>query len=381
MNAGKWALLALGCVWTAQAAPALADTLIDNVRGISFDTEGRAERFTGLVIGQDGRIAQVLGLYDARPARPQYAVNGKGAVLIPGLVISHMRVMDIALAAITAPEAMGRPLPPPRPEDRDLALAVLQPQLLARGITTVGDMGTTIEDWQSYRRAGDAGRLSLRLIGYAAGTANMVLIGGPGPSPWLYEGRLRLAGLYINADVAPPVRPNPIQLKNMMSRAAMDRFQVVVRLAPPAQPIPLAAKPVQPAKAHLAKPQPAKAKPAPVLQREDVAAAIAELSQTYQGDRRWRVQDGAEPGLSLPEPLAQLAEGNRAAQLASLTAAAAYDLFGETQFGQIAVGRWADFVLLDADPLGHANPKVLESWVGGRRAYAAGDTPPVPNKP
>ena len=71
MNAGKWALLALGCVWTAQAAPALADTLIDNVRGISFDTEGRAERFTGLVIGQDGRIAQVLGLYDARPARPR----------------------------------------------------------------------------------------------------------------------------------------------------------------------------------------------------------------------------------------------------------------------------------------------------------------------
>ena len=174
---GKAAVWALAAGLAAWATPGWADTLIDNVRGVSFDTQGHMERFTGIVIGNDGHVAQVLRAYDLPATKVQYAVDAKGAALIPGLVVGHMHLMASALAAITPPEATGHPLPPPRPEDRDLALATIQPRLLARGITAVADMGTTIEDWQTYRRAGDVGRLAIRIVGYAAGTGNMVLIG------------------------------------------------------------------------------------------------------------------------------------------------------------------------------------------------------------
>ncbi len=39
--------------------------------------------------------------------------------------------------------------------------------LLKRGVTAVADMGIGIEDWQSYRRAGDAGNLRIRIMAYA----------------------------------------------------------------------------------------------------------------------------------------------------------------------------------------------------------------------
>ena len=341
----------------ALPAPACADTLVDHVNGITLDTEGHFERFTGLVITADGHIGQILRAYDVRPTKVQYAVDGKGAALIPGLVIGHIHLMEQALAAITPPTAAGRPLPPPRPEDRDLALATLQPMLLARGITAVADMGTTIEDWQSYRRAGDSGRLTIRIVGYAAGTANMALIGGPGPTPWLYEARLRLAGLYLDADAARPDRPNPIQLKNMISRAAIDHFQVAVRL----EPIIIAGI----------------GDALPPERFGEVTKAIAELSETYKGDRRWRIET-VPAHLPLPDPLAHLPETVRPITLASYTADAAQNLFAEAQFGRIAPGLWADFVLLDADPLAinAPAPHVLESWVGGHRVYAAGEKAP-----
>ena len=44
-----WALLALF------PTPALADTLIDNVNGITVDRNGTVTRFGALVIGDDGR--------------------------------------------------------------------------------------------------------------------------------------------------------------------------------------------------------------------------------------------------------------------------------------------------------------------------------------
>ena len=48
-------------------------------------------------------------------------------------------------------------VPIPRPAERDLALSKAQELLLSHGVTGTADMGTTIEDWQTYRRAGDAG--------------------------------------------------------------------------------------------------------------------------------------------------------------------------------------------------------------------------------
>ncbi|RVU07640.1 hypothetical protein EOE18_00685 [Novosphingobium umbonatum] len=325
------------------AHPAAADTLVDHVHGRTLDAQGHVERFTGMVIAPDGRVARLLHEGEERPTRPDYVLDGHDAALIPGLVVSHLRLMPLALDSIAPPQAK-RPLPPPRPEDRDLALASIQPRLLAQGITAVADMGTTIEDWQTYRRAGDLGQLNIRIVSFADSIANMVLIAGSGPTPWLYEDRLRLNGLLVDTGGSP--KPSIIQIKNRISRAGMDHFQVVVRL-----------EPVTPSRT------------------DEVTKAMAELAETYQGDRRWTVAT-APASLPLPTPLAGLPATVRTQTLDSYGPAAAQGLFAETRFGRVAKGFWADFVLLDADPLdvNALAPRPLSTWIAGRMVWQA-ETP------
>ena len=505
--------------------PVLADTLIDNVEGIAVGPDGRTERLSGLVIGNDGRIVQVLHRGEARPGRVDFMMDGKGRVLLPGLVDGHAEVMTVGFAALTldlsaaksldeakariaaysaahgdrawiigrgwddagwglgrlpgaadlAGLAEGRPVwlvradgrvgwanaaalgaagitagtrdpaggriergaavklaarkgavavsrpgaptgalveaamglveravPAPRPEDRDLAFAKAQEVFLKRGVTAVSAFGVTIEDWQAFRRAGDAGSLRLRVVGYAAGTEAMSLIGGPGPTPWLYEDRLRLNGVGLVLDgaavtgfawaKAPGVtdggRIGATQLRNLMSRAAIDRFQVAVE-------------------AH------GDGAVGAVLD------AVEELGATYKGDRRWRIEGADTPGADGAARMAALgvtatlmpggmgaaagllrggvkigfgsgAGGSGANVFAGLAGVgmpreqvlagwgdgAARAAMAEGRFGRLAVGQRADFVLLDRDPLmadGAAlgETKVLETWVGGRRVWAA----------
>lgn len=369
----------------AGAAPALADTLVDNVDGLTLDANGQVRRFTGLVIADDGRVAQVLDRGDRRPARPDYRVDGRGQVLMPGFIDAHGHVMGLGFramlldlsatrslaeaqeairayaaanpglpwimgqgwnqeawglgrfptaadldavvpdrpvwltrvdghagwansraltaagvtAATRAPAggrietAGGRPTglfidnamalidahrPAPLPRDRDRALALAQETLLAAGITTVADMGTSIEDWQAYRRAGDTGALRIRIIGYAAGTDQMALIAGSGPTPWLYEDRLRLVGVKLLLDGAlgsrgawllQPYADAPGQrglalisesaLRNRMVRAAMDGFQVAVHAIGDAA-------------------------------NRELLGAIDDVAASFPGDRRWRIE-------------------------------------------------------------------------------------------
>ena len=425
----------------AMAAPAGADTLIDNVNGLTFDAEGRVESFTGVLVGDDGRVEQVLRRGDKRPGYVDYRMDGKGRVLLPGLIDSHLPLMKFGLALLTETEAL--PEAQPRPEDRDLALAKAQYALLAQGITTVADMGTTIEDWQAYRRAGDAGQLRLRIAGYADGADAMILIGGPGPTPWLYEDRLRLVGVRLVLDggldrrealLKAPYADGPAkgavprlsetQLKNLMSRAAMDDFQVAVQAS--------GDKAVA-----------------------DTLAAIEDLSITYKGERRWRIEratvvdpadfarfgatgtiasmqpraaiDGAGAAARLGparlagvEAWASLAAGGarlvfgsdarlaplrpfaamagaitrqgadgqplegwqpqerlrREPALAAWTVEGARALFAEGRIGRIARGMHGDFVLVDRDPLLASTDelratRVVQTWIGGKLAWQA----------
>lgn len=447
--------MALALLLALVPAAASADVLVDNVDGLTLDAQGRVERFTGLLVGDDGRIEQVLHRGEKRPGKVDYLVDGKGRVLIPGLIDSHVRLMDLGFSLFTrapvdpARADAARP-GQPRPEDRDQALAEAQQALLARGVTTVADMGTTIEDWQAYRRAGDLGTLRLRIVAYAAGVDAMVLIGGPGPTPWLYADRLRLSGLYLALDGAlasraaalkapyadaptlrAALRLNETQLKNLMSRAAMDRFQVAVD-------------------AHGDKAV------------AGVLDAIGELAETYKGERRWRIEGaeaidpadlariaasgaifalqpqalspaeaearlgparlaGAQAWKSLADaggkglafgsgapdraadPLAGMATAitrqdaagqpfggwqaqerlTREAALAAYTTEAARAAFAEGRIGRLAKGQRADFLLVDADPL-LASPtdlrgiRVLQTWVGGALAWQAGNAAAKP---
>jgi predicted amidohydrolase YtcJ len=344
-----------------------------------------------------------------------------------------------------ATQLVDRVVPAPRPEDRDLAFDTAQRLLAARGLTAVADMGTSIEDWQAFRRAGDLGRLSIRIMSYALGLDNLTLIGGSGPGPWLYGDRLHLNGLKLYADGAlgsrgallkAPYADAPqtrgiarlgeTQLKNLMSRAAMDKFQVAVHAIGDAA-------------------------------NAEVLDAVEELSATYKGDRRWRIEHaqivdpvdiprfgrlgvipsmqpihqvsdmhmaearlgpgrlagayawksiaaggarlafGSDAPVELPDPFAGMAAAttredaagqpfggwqpqeriDRAAALAGYTVGAAYAGFAEDRFGRLAPGLAADFVLTDADPLLAApaalrRARVLETWVGGVRVFEAG---------
>ena len=177
-----------------------------------------------------------------------------------------------------ASELVGKFVPVPRPAERDLALAEAQKKLLSQGITAIADMGTTIEDWQSYRRAGDAGWLSIRIFGYAGGIDNMVAIAGPRPTPWLYDDKLRLGGVKLYLDGAlgsrgawlkRPYTDAPGQtglqflasaeIRNLMVRASMDGFQTAIHAIGDAA-------------------------------NAEVIGAIEELAETYPKDRRWRIE-------------------------------------------------------------------------------------------
>lgn len=546
--------LAAALAALALPLPAHADTLIDNVEGLTLDDKGAAQRFTGVLIGNDGRIAQVFLRGDKRPAKVDYRLDGEGKVLLPGMIDAHLHVMGVGFGALTldlsmtrslaeaqariaayaaahpdrkwiigrgwnqevwglgrfptaaeldaavadrpvwldrvdghagwansaalaaagvtaatkdpaggrierllpgakpagvlvdtASELVSRAVPPPRPEDRDLALQEAQSRLLARGVTAVADMGTSIEDWQAFRRAGDAGTLRLRIMAYAMGIEAMELIGGPGPSPWLYDDRLRLNGVKLYVDGAlgsrgallkAPYADAPgtrglaitasVPLRNMMSRAAIDGFQVAVHAIGDAA-------------------------------NADVLAAIDELSATYKGDRRWRIEHaqvadpadiarfgqhgtiasmqpvhqtsdrtmaearlgparlagayawksiaatgarvafGSDAPVEAPEPFVGMAAAisrtgadgqpfggwqpqervGRETAMAGYTVNAAYAGFAEGRFGRISVGQRADLILVDRDPMlatpdELAKTQVIETWVGGQRVWRKG---------
>ena len=69
---------------------------------------------------------------------------------------------------------------------------------------------------------------------------------------------------------------------------------------------------------------------------------------------------------------------SRAEALHSFTLAAAYAAHQEDRFGSLEPGKWADFIVIDRDyfeiPASEIDDiRVLQTWVGGERVYAAAD--------
>jgi predicted amidohydrolase YtcJ len=544
-----WVGAVAAALLCAQAA--IADVLVDNVNGYTLGANGSLIRFTGLVIGDDGTVKDLVNQRDRRSDRTTYRVDGKGRTLIPGFVDAHGRVMELgyralqldlsgaatleeALAKIAAYAAANptprwivgsgwdeekwhlgrnptaadldaivpdRPVwieridgqagwanglamreagvgpasvapaggrieksgrqpsglfvqtamalvrgivPPPVPLVQDKAFGEAQERLLANGITSIHDMGTSTQDWLVMRRAGDRGGLSLRVVAYADGVDTALAIGGTNPTPWLYDHRLRLQGIRLAADGglgtrgawlkadyrdAPGNKGLPAygdaMIRNLMSRGAMDRFQLAVSATGDA------------ATAQL-------------------LGAIDELAATYTGDRRWRIERvrivdatdmpalgrhgtiasmqpaqalsewqgvaprlgpdrlaGVEAAASMlankvplafgsglpagdPNPFHGLAaamtrqdaesqppEGWIAEQrltllqaFAGYTTGAAYAAFEETKVGSLERGRMADFLLIDRDIFAEPESaakmrgaRVLETYVGGRKVW------------
>jgi predicted amidohydrolase YtcJ len=282
------------------ASPAWCSTLIDHANGIQADAKGRLQHFTGLLVGDDGKVVRVLRTGQARP-KAATVIDAQGHTLLPGLIDAHGHVMDLGMAALTvqltgtssvadlrqrlrnyaeahprdawisgfgwnqelwpdkrfptaadldavvpdrpvvlervdghavvansaamraagvtaettappggrienglfvdaARQLISKAIPPRTPEQADEALAKAQEQLLSVGITSVGSMSTSLADWETFRRAGENGKLQVRLISYIYGPDALEAV--PKPTPWLYDDRLRAVGVKLFADGA-----------------------------------------------------------------------------------------------------------------------------------------------------------------------------------
>ena len=93
--------LALAALISATAASASADTLVDNVQGITINADGKVERFIALVIADDGKVRATLNTGDVQPEGIDFRVDGEGRVMLPGMIDSHVHVMGIGFGLLT----------------------------------------------------------------------------------------------------------------------------------------------------------------------------------------------------------------------------------------------------------------------------------------
>jgi predicted amidohydrolase YtcJ len=406
-----------------------------------FPTAGDLDPFTGdrpaLLERVDGHA--VLANTAAMKAA---GVTARSADPAGGRIERDAKGNPTGLFVDAARALVEKAAPPPLPRERDAAIAKAQELLIADGVTATCDMGTTVEDWESMRRLGDSGRMRMRIVSYGSGIDATLTTAGSQPTQWLYDGRLRMVGVKLYADGAlgsrgawlkqpyadmPSTRGlqfmDDAKLKNLMSRAAMDGFQVAVHAIGDAA-------------------------------NAQVLDAIEELAATYGGDRRWRIEHaqivdpldlprfarngtiasmqpthatsdhlmapkrlgparlkgayawktmldehvplafgsdypvedpnpfpgmadaitredaaGDPPGGFLPEQKISLTQA-----FAAFTTGAAFAAKAEDRIGSLEPGHYADFILLDRDPF-QADPKslrdtkVLETWIGGVRAW------------
>jgi predicted amidohydrolase YtcJ len=358
------------------ASPAYCDTLIDHANGVQADASGRIEHFTGLLIGDDGRVVRLLQAGDPRP-HANTTIDARGHTLLPGLIDAHGHVVDLGFYALRLnvtgstsladlqqrlrayaaahPDAKwilgggwnqelwpdkrfptaadldavvpDRPVvlervdghavvansaamkaagvtaetkappggeihdglfvdharalieasvPRPSPAEVDQALQKAQDILLGFGVTGVGSMSTSRSDWEAFRRAGEAGRLQVRLMSYLIGDDALQLV--PHPTPWLYGDRLRAVGVKFFADGAlgsrgawlkRPYADKPdtrglqfhtdAEILSLTDRAAAAGFQIATHAIGDAA-------------------------------NAQMISTYEQLNRKYPGDRRWRIE-------------------------------------------------------------------------------------------
>ena len=296
----KTSLIALTALLAA--SPATADTLVDHANIVQVGADGKLQHFTGVLIGDDGRVKRLLRGEKMKLANTK-VVDAGGRTMLPGLIDAHGHVMGLGFAALqldltgskslaelqqrlaayaranpgggwirgggwnqemwadkkfptsadldavvsdrpvwldrvdghaavgnkaalaaagitaaTPSPADGRienglfvdramglvesKIPAPSDAMLDAALAKAQQAMLSNGLTGAADMGTDAGGWAAMNRAGVAGTLKVRIMSYASGIPGMKAINGGKPSGWLYDGRLRVAGVKLYADGA-----------------------------------------------------------------------------------------------------------------------------------------------------------------------------------
>ena len=291
-------LIALAAAFAASTAS--ASTLIEHANGIEVDASGHIRHFTGVLIGDDGKVVRLLQPGDPLP-KAASRVDVHGQTLMPGFIDAHGHVLDLGFAALRLdltgsaslaevqqrlrdyaaanPDAAwivgfgwnqelwpdkkfptagdldsvvsDRPVvlervdghavvansaamkaagvtaatrapaggniisglfvdaarsliddavPTPSEAEMDRAFQKSQDILLGFGVTGVGSMSTSLGDWNTFRRAGDRGKLRVRLMVYLLDDPTHLKPGAdplkviPRPTAWMYDDRLRAVG-------------------------------------------------------------------------------------------------------------------------------------------------------------------------------------------
>ena len=165
-------------LWPVKAFPTAAD--LDSVVADRPVWLGRVDGHAGVANSAALRAAGVT----AQTAAPA------GGRIENGLFV------DNAMALIEAK------IPAPDQATEDRALAAAQDAMLRVGLTGAADMGTSKADWTALRRAGEAGKLRVRVMAYAAGLDAWREIFGGQTTTWMYGDKLRLTGTKLYADGA-----------------------------------------------------------------------------------------------------------------------------------------------------------------------------------
>jgi predicted amidohydrolase YtcJ len=84
----------------APEIPVTPQGLVDNVNGYTIDGQGNLARFSGLLIGRDGRVVKLLHEGDARPERPDFRLDGQHRTLLPGLNDAHGHISGLGFQAL-----------------------------------------------------------------------------------------------------------------------------------------------------------------------------------------------------------------------------------------------------------------------------------------
>lgn len=81
------------------ASSSAADTLVTNANGLEVDAAGHLEHFTGILIGNDGRVVRLLHSGEPRPKAFQ-KLDAQGRTLLPGFIDAHGHVIELGRNAL-----------------------------------------------------------------------------------------------------------------------------------------------------------------------------------------------------------------------------------------------------------------------------------------
>ena len=81
------------------ASSAYADTLVTNANGVQVDAAGQVQHFTGLLIGDDGKVVRVLHSGEGTPKAAE-TIDAQSRTLMPGFIDAHGHVIELGEHAL-----------------------------------------------------------------------------------------------------------------------------------------------------------------------------------------------------------------------------------------------------------------------------------------